>query len=554
MGAARRALSAAALTAVAALVLAPVLAGLAVTLAMSAGHLPALGLSGPDAGPWLRLGAQPGLAQAVALTLWTGGAAAALSLALAFAAAPALHGSRAARLLAPLIGAPHAALAVGFAFLVAPWGWLARLFSPWATGWDVPPDWPTVNDPLGLALIAGLVLKEAPFLTFVLLAALAQRPVARDLAAARALGYGPRAAWRLAVLPACWPAVRLPVMIVLAYALSAVDPALILGPTLPPTLPVLTLRWFAAGETAMVLPGAAAAVAQALLVAAAILGFLGAERLWRARLAAQAARGDRGRPGRPGRGAALVVALPAAGAFAALALWSVAGRWPFPAALPATWSAEAWGGGQGLWRAAAATAGIGALSVALALALAILWLQLAGPLARAAEAAMALPLIVPPTAFAFGLAVALLRIGLDPGWPAVVAGHLAFVFPYVLIVLAGPWRAFDPALLRAAAAVGAGPVRRLAAVRLPVMLRPLCTAAAVGFAVSASQYLPTLTLGGGRVRTLTTEAVALASGGDRRVAAAFGLLAAALPVAVYLTAQALPGAVWRNRRALRGSP
>ena len=43
-----------------------------------------------------------------------------------------------------------------------------------------------------------------------------------------------------------------------------------------------------------------------------------------------------------------------------------------------------------------------------------------------------------------------------------------------------------------------------------------CLAGAVGFAVSAGLYLPTLFAGGGRFVTLTTEAVTLASGGDRR--------------------------------------
>ena len=49
-------------------------------------------------------------------------------------------------------------LAIGLAFLAAPSGWLARLTSPWLTGWRYPPDIATVGDPWGLALIAGFVL------------------------------------------------------------------------------------------------------------------------------------------------------------------------------------------------------------------------------------------------------------------------------------------------------------------------------------------------------------------------------------------------------------
>src|SRR5690606_944778 len=86
------------------------------------------------------------------------------------------HGSRlllAVRaLMAPLIAVPHAAVALGLAFVIAPSGWLVRLISPWATGWDLPPDVATVQDPNALALSLGLVMKELPFLLLMTLAAL----------------------------------------------------------------------------------------------------------------------------------------------------------------------------------------------------------------------------------------------------------------------------------------------------------------------------------------------------------------------------------------------
>ena len=46
-----------------------------------------------------------------------------------------------------LLAVPHLASAIGTAFLLAPSGWLARLASPWLTGWERPPDLLTVNDP-----------------------------------------------------------------------------------------------------------------------------------------------------------------------------------------------------------------------------------------------------------------------------------------------------------------------------------------------------------------------------------------------------------------------
>jgi len=81
-------------------------------------------------------------------------------------------------------------------------------------------------------------------------------------------------------------------------------------------------------------------------------------------------------------------------------------------------------------------------------------------------------------------------------------------------------------------------------------LRPILTAMAVGFAVSVGQYLATLLIGGGRVATLTTEAVALASGGDRRAIGVYGLMQTAAALIPFALALVIPAVIWRNRKGL----
>jgi putative thiamine transport system permease protein len=83
-----------------------------------------------------------------------------------------------------------------------------------------------------------------------------------------------------------------------------------------------------------------------------------------------------------------------------------------------------------------------------------------------------------------------------------------------------------------------------------MLLRPILTAAAVGFAVSVGQYLPTLLIGGGRVTTLTTEAVALASGNDRRRIGLTALMQTATVILPFALALLVPRLVFRNRRGL----
>ena len=75
-----------------------------------------------------------------------------------------------------------------------------------------------------------------------------------------------------------------------------------------------------------------------------------------------------------------------------------------------------------------------------------------------------------------------------------------------------------------------------------MLLRPVLAAAAVGLAVSVGQYLPTLLIGGGRVATLTTEAVALSSGGNRRIIGTYAMLQMALSGAGVRRRSGDPGA------------
>ncbi|MEM9784575.1 MAG: ABC transporter permease, partial [Pseudomonadota bacterium] len=154
------------------------------------------------------------------------------------------------------------------------------------------------------------------------------------------------------------------------------------------------------------------------------------------------------------------------------------------------------------------------------------------------------------TGFLFGLQIASAWVGLAPGLSVVVLGHLIFVLPYVFLSLSGPWRAWDTRQAVSGALLGACPGRVLWRLRLPMLLAPLMTAVAVGMAVSIGQYLPTLLLGAGRVSTLTTEAVALSAGGDRRVIGVWALLQALAPLPAFLAALLAPAILWRRRRGM----
>jgi putative thiamine transport system permease protein len=533
------------------LIIGPVLAGLLATL------WPALAR---DA--WTGLWQQPGLRTAVSTTLLSGVLGGAIALLLAGVTVAAAAGRTfpplVRRLLGPLVAMPHAAFAIGLAFLLAPSGWLVRLVSPWLTGWTRPPDIGLVGDGWGLTLAAGLALREAPFLVMVMLAAAAQINVDARLRTARALGYTPVNAWLKTILPALYPQIRLPLYAVLAYGLSAVDMAMILGPNAPPTLAVLVTRWSLDADFTLRPVAAAGAVLQTALVVAVLTGWMGLERLITWLAAPWLIGGGRGGEGHvwrlSGGAAATLITGVAFSALFALALWSVAGRWPFPQVLPG-FSARPWMQALVLIPAPAlTTAALGAVStmVALVLVLACLeteaqWQIRPGPLALWL---LYLPLLVPQIGFVFGLSILMSAVNWQGHMLAVAWSHVVFVLPYVFLTLADPYRALDPRLRRTARALGAGHWRCWWGVVLPSLCRPVLLAAAVGFAVSVALYLPTLQIGAGRIATLSTEAVTLAGGGDRRIVATLAFAQLLLPALVLGLASLLPTLLagpWQGR-------
>ena len=546
---------------VAALPLLAVVAGLAGTLLLAFGY-PfddpfAAGGRGASLRPWHDLAAIPGIATSIALTLWTGIGATLVSVALAILVCAWAQGHgigrKVVRAAAPLLVAPHSAVALGVAMLAAPTGWPVGALAPWLSGHAVPATPALGGDALGLALIAALVLKQTPFLILVIATALGRLPASQTTALAGTLGYRYAEGFAKALLPQIYPRIRMVVLAVLVLSLSVVDVALILGPKDPPTLAVVALRELTAAGTRNRYAGAAAACLLLAIVGAAIALWWSGERVVMALGRAWIERGGRGiATACAARGAAVAVALGfAAGALslADLAAWSFAGAWPTSAPWPSGLTLAHWvAQGRDAGGAALATLVIAIGAGAIALLLAVGRLEFEDrsgphPAARRPWASL-LPLLVPQVAFLFGIRILLTGTRLDGTWAGAIATQLIVVLPCVYLTLAGPWRELDRRYARSAVTLGAPPRRALARVKLPLLAGPILIACAVGVAASADQYLPALLAGSRGVVTLTTSAVALATGGDRAAIGLHATLQWLLPLLVCAVVLALP--VWRG--------
>ncbi|MDH4439005.1 MAG: ABC transporter permease subunit [Rhizobium sp.] len=541
----------------------PITVGLLGTLLPAFGYLPALGGHKLSLQPFRDLAATPGLPWAAMLSMATGLAATAVSLGVtlifvaSYAGTPTL--SRLQHLLSPLLAVPHAAAAFGFAFLIAPSGFLIRLFAP-LFGIDRPPDILIPHDPMGLTMIAGLVIKETPFLFLVTLAALPQVSLVGARRLAGSFGYGQIAGFVYLLWPALYGQIRFAVYAVIAYSSSVVDVALILGPNLPGTLATRLLQWMNDPDLSARFLASAGAVLQLAVTAASLLSWFVLERLASGLLRRSREKGWRCVHDRSLRRASiLMVGLIGAAVFAGLAIlavWSLAGLWQFPDLLPQTFTLRSWI--NALPRLAdplATTLVIGFASTLLAVLLVIGCLerefQTGRTVGQRALLMLYLPLIVPQITFVFGLQLLFIGSGSEHRLVALVFVHLIFVLPYVFLSLADPWRALDRRYEVIATALGRSRLSVLLSIRLPMLIRPILTALAVGFAVSVGQYLPTLLIGEGRLATITTEAVALASGNNRRVIGVYALLQTVLPFLAFALAAMLPAAFHSNRRDMR---
>lgn len=191
---------------------------------------------------------------------------------------------------------------------------------------------------------------------------------------------------------------------------------------------------------------------------------------------------------------------------------------------------------------------MGLVAAFIALLLLLLWLEW-GPQRR--QLWLWLPILLPALPLVAGQYTLALWLNLDGSWTAVVWGHLLWVMPWMLFILQPAWQRIDSRLILIAQTLGWSRAKIFFYVKCPLMLRPALIAFAVGFSVSIAQYMPTLWLGAGRFPTLTTEAVALSSGGSNGILAAQALWQLLLPLIIFALTALVAKWVGYVRQGLR---
>jgi len=243
-----------------------------------------------------------------------------------------------------------------------------------------------------------------------------------------------------------------------------------------------------------------------------------------------------------------------------LIIWSFTWRWRFPDMLPREWSLRFWSKSliqvqDPIW--ITITTGITASFIAILLVIGCLENEIrlkqrgVNPLTSGILWLTYLPLLIPQIAFLFGVQVSLTLLRLDGLWPSLVWSHLLFVIPYVFLSLGPVYRSYDQRMSDVALTLCQSPWRVFYRIKLPILMRPILFAFAIGFSVSVTQYLPTIFMGAGRFDTITTETVSLAGGSDRRIVAVFALYQLLTPLLIFLGALLIPRVYFRHRKEMQ---
>ena len=124
------------------------------------------------------------------------------------------------------------------------------------------------------------------------------------------------------------------------------------------------------------------------------------------------------------------------------------------------------------------------------------------PFRRAIMAIMISPMIVPLIISASGMYFFYSRIGLQGTYAGVVLAHAVLGVPFVIITVTATLVGFDKSLTRAAANMGAGPVRTFFKIQMPLILPGVISGGLFAFITSFDEVVVVLFVGSAGQKTL----------------------------------------------------
>ena len=446
-------------------------------------------------------------------------------------------------IISPLIALPHITMAIGLIFLFSPSGLFFRLFSPWLTGFDRPPNFFIIPDEYGFFLILGLILKEIPFFILVSLSAIQQFSARQIFDLGKSLQNSNFSSWCILIFPLIYKKIRLVIFIVIAFTASVVDMSLILAPSTPSTLAIRILQIYQSSDIDSFFIASNLALIQLLIIIILLLSWMILERIVEHKLFfiffmkilsfkifflknLIFASG------------AILFSLSVLGIFSSL-LWGFSKNWYFPSFFPNSIDIDTFINFYNENKFIVFISIFISVVVSfLSSLLTIIWVELMDILKMKKlylEWIIFIPLFIPQISFLIGLQSFIILFNFDSFLIPLIIIQLFYVIPYSFIILAPSLREIKKDIIRVAASLGKNRFQRLVQIKLPIIMSSFLTSFAIGMLVSFSLYIPVYFIGAGRVTTLTVEALNLALSGSRQdlgVATFFQII---IPILILIT-------------------
>ncbi len=133
--------------------------------------------------------------------------------------------------------------------------------------------------------------------------------------------------------------------------------------------------------------------------------------------------------------------------------------------------------------------------------------------ARAMNALVCVPMVMPEIVMGISLLVFFAVAGIDAGHLTVILAHTTFCFPFVLVAVQARLQGLDPALEEAALDLGATPARAFWLVILPCLRPAVISGALMAFTLSMDELIISVFTAGPDSRTLPMQVYGMAKVG-----------------------------------------
>ena len=446
-------------------------------------------------------------------------------------------------IISPLIALPHITMAIGLIFLFSPSGLFFRLISPWLTGFDRPPNIFIMPDEYGLFLILGLILKEIPFFILVSLSALQEFSAKKIFDLGKSLQNSNFSSWCILIFPLIYKKIRFVIFIVIAFTASVVDMSLILAPSTPSTLAIRILQTYQSSDADSLFIASNLALIQLFIIIILLLFWMVLEKIvsyklsfiffmkilsfnafFIKKLLVLTS--------------VILFFLSILGIISSL-IWGFSTNWYFPNFFPKNLTLDVFTNFYNENKFIIFISIFISFIVSLISSLlTIIWVELIEILKIKKiyfEWIIFIPLFIPQISFLIGLQSFIILFDFDSYLLPLIIIQLFYVIPYSFIILAPSLREIKKEIIIVATSLGKNRLQRLLNVKIPIVMSSLLTSFAIGMLVSFSLYTPVYFFGGGRITTLTVEALNLALSGSRQdlgVATFFQII---IPILILIT-------------------